>query len=148
MTLRDWLANRWISAHRTSPREIAALLAVVDRNLADAALEGLSPDGRLGIAYSATLQLATLALAAEGYRPARERAHERAIRSLRYTLGLDAALVRTLDGVRQKRNVMTYESAGTTSTREADEVYRLATELREQVIQWLRTRHPDLLPGA
>jgi hypothetical protein len=120
----------------------------VERDLADAALEGLSPDRRLGIAYNAALQLATLALAAKGYRPGRERAHERAIQSLRYTLELESALVRTLDGVRQKRNVITYETAGTTSTREADEVYQLATELKERVMRWLETAHPELLPGT
>jgi hypothetical protein len=78
MSLSDWLASRWLVVHESSPEEIRDLLEVVDRDLADAALEGLSPDWRLGIAYNAALQLATLALAAEGFRPARDRAHERA----------------------------------------------------------------------
>lgn len=117
----------------------------MERDIADAAIEQLSPDRRLGIAYSAALQLATLALAAEGYRPERQRAHERAIQSLRYTVGLEDGLVRTLDGVRRKRNVSTYERAGTTSAREAEEVYRLAAELLERVLGWLRSRHPSLI---
>jgi hypothetical protein len=78
MSLPDWLANRWLVQHESSREEVEDLLAVVDRDLTDAAIEGLSPDWRLGIVYNAALQLATLALAVEGYRPGRERAHERA----------------------------------------------------------------------
>jgi hypothetical protein len=63
MSLSDWLASRWLVVHESSPEEIRDLLEVVDRDLADAALEGLSPDWRLGIAYNAAHQLATLALA-------------------------------------------------------------------------------------
>ena len=67
MSLADWHTNRWIVAHEPSRDEIADLFALVDRDLRDAAVPRLSPDWRLGIAYNAALQLATLALAAEGY---------------------------------------------------------------------------------
>lgn len=108
----------------------------------------MSPDWRLNIAYNAALQLATLALAAEGFRPERQRGHERAIQSLRLTIGADARLVDTLDGVRRKRNLSNYERAGTTSPSEADEVYRLAVDLREHVVGWLARYHSGLAPGA
>jgi len=55
MTLQSWLENRWLTKHDPSPEEIADLLAVVDRDLEDAALDRLSPDGRLNIAYNAAL---------------------------------------------------------------------------------------------
>lgn len=134
-----------MTEHESSPKEIRDLLGVVDRDLADAALDRLSPDRRLGIAYNAALQLAVLALAAEGYRPDRSRGHERAIQSLLFTVGLEQDLVDTLDGVRRKRNLTTYERAGTTSPSEADEVYQLAANLRERVREWLGKKHPDLL---
>src|SRR5207244_11582993 len=60
---------------------------LVDRDLTVAATPRLSDDWRLGITYNAALQLATIALAAEGYRAARERHHERTILSLRDTIG-------------------------------------------------------------
>ncbi len=104
MSLSDWLANRWIVTHVTSRNEIADLLAVVQRDLDDAQVPRLSDVWRLGITYNAALQLATLVLAAEGYRPSRERAHERAILSLRFTIGADAGSVDVLDRVRRKRN--------------------------------------------
>jgi hypothetical protein len=146
MSLNDWLANRWIVAHETSRSEIADLLAVVQRDLEDAHVPRLSDDWRLGITYNAALQLANLALAAEGYRPARERAHERAILSLRFTIGADVEAVDLLDRVRRKRNQINYELAGSTSTAEADELFALVTALREQVLTWLEAHHPMLAP--
>ena len=88
MTLQSWLQNRWLTPHDPSAEEVVDLLAAVDRDLDDAALDRLS------------------------------------------------------------RNLSTYERAGMTSPSEADEVYRLATRLREDVITWLADRHPDLLPDA
>lgn len=146
MSLSDWLANRWLVAHEGSVEEIRDLFAVVDRDLEDAAVPRLSADWRLGITYNAALQLATLALAASGYRPGRERAHERAILSLRETIGVSAATVDLLDAVRRKRNRGSYERAGTTSAAEAAELHRVVTELRRDVVQWLKKTHRALCP--
>lgn len=144
MSLHAWLESRWIVSHESSRAEVEELLAVVDRDLADAAIDGLSSDWRLGIAYNAALQLATLALAAEGFRVARERAHERSILSLRFTVGLDADLVDVIDAVRRKRNVSNYERAGTASDTEAREMYAIAAALRTTVLRWLSATHPRL----
>jgi hypothetical protein len=146
VSLADWLANHWLVAHEASPEEIADLFSVVDRDLKDAAVPRLSADWRLGIAYNAALQLATLALAAEGYRPGRERAHERAILSLRETAGIAGNTVDLLDTVRRKRNQISYEHAGTTSDAEAEEFHKTVTTLRTDVVRWLNKRHPALLP--
>ncbi len=147
MTLRAWQANRWLVEHQPTPQEIADLLALVDRDLEDAAVDRLSPDWRLGIAYNAALQLAILALAAEGYRPDRQRAHERAIHSLRFTVRLENDRIAVLDGVRRKRNVASYERAGTASATEAEEILRLARDLRSRTLEWLGQHHPQLLGG-
>lgn len=146
MTLSDWLANRWIVPHEPSVDDIDDLFAVIDRDLEDAAVSRLSEDWRLGIAYNAALQLATLALAAEGYRPGRDRAHERAILSLRFTLRADARTVDLIDAVRRKRNLINYERAGTTSAAEADEFYEVAVALRADVVRWLKANHRALCP--
>ncbi len=133
-------------AHEASAQETADLLAVVDRDLQDAALSRLSPDWRLAIGYNAALQLATLALAAEGYRPGRERPHERAILSLRETAGISPSTVDLLDAVRRKRNQSNYERAGTTSSAEAAELHQVVTALRRDVVLWLKQNHPTLSP--
>lgn len=146
MSLADWLANRWIVAHEPTVEETGALFAVVDRDLADAAVPRLSADWRLGITYNAALQLATLALAAEGYRPGRERAHERAIQSLAHTAGIERDTVDLLDTVRRKRNQVNYEHAGTVSPAEADELYGVVAALRGAVVRWLAKKHRALVP--
>ncbi len=148
MTLKAWHDNRWLVEHAASDKEVADLFAIVDRDLADAAIEALSADRRLGIAYNAALQLATIALAASGYRPGRERAHERAIQSLRHSVMLDQDLIDTLDGVRRKRNLINYDRAGTASSSEAAEMHELAIELRGIVVAWLERHHPNLKPPA
>jgi hypothetical protein len=84
-------------------------------------------------------------LAAAGYRPDRQRAHERAILSLQFTIGLDPVTVATLDGVRRKRNRSNYERAGTASDSEAGEVYQIAVNLKARVLEWLGANHPALL---
>ncbi len=147
MPLSDWLANRWIVVHSPSVQEITDLFAVVDRDLTDAGTPRLSDDWRLGITYNAALQLATIALAAEGYRAARERHHERAILSLRETIAAKRATVDLLDVVRRKRNQANYEVAGSTSAREADELYKLVQALRSDVVRWLGKQHPKLCPA-
>jgi len=41
VSLADWLKNSWLVAHESSIEEIAALLAIVERDLANATLAGL-----------------------------------------------------------------------------------------------------------
>lgn len=145
MSLQDWLRSGWLVPHRTSPPEIGELLAIVTRDLADAQAAGLSPDWRLNIAYNAALQAATAALAAAGFRAAREAHHYRVIESLRHTIGAGAAVVAQIDQFRKKRNIGGYERAGAVSDQEAGEMLALAQRLHDEVIAWLRAAHPQLL---
>jgi 3-deoxy-D-arabino-heptulosonate 7-phosphate (DAHP) synthase len=145
MSLSDWQKNGWLPEHQTSPEEIRELLAVVDRDLADARAEGLSADWRTAIAYNAGLQAATAALAASGYRATRDQHHYRVIQSLRETVGLDAPTVGTFDVFRKKRNAAGYERAGLISDTDARAMRDLAERLRDAVIRWLKKRHPTLL---
>jgi hypothetical protein len=147
MSLEDWLRNGWLVEHKTSPAEIAELRAIADRDLADCRVQGLSPDWRLNIAYNAALQASTAALAACGYRAAREAHHYRVIQSLALTIGADASLVRQFDLFRKKRNIGGYERAGTVSDQEAKEMIALAERIREEVTDWLKSNHPEFLRG-
>jgi len=79
MSLAEWLNKGWLTNHKANPREIAELLGVADRDLTDSQIRGLSPDSQLSLAYNAALQMATAALAAAGYRAAREAHHYRVI---------------------------------------------------------------------
>jgi len=145
MTLQNWLLNDWLTPHKTSQQEISDLLAVADRDLSDCQSLGLSPDGKLHIAYNAALQAATAALAAAGYRAAREAHHFRVIQSLAYTIGAPSSLIAQFDQFRKKRNIGGYERAGTTSDQEAKEMFLLAKKIRSDVEAWLQDTHPELM---
>ena len=133
-----------MTKHQATADEIRELPAVADRDLHDSDVAGLSSDTRLGLAYNAALQVATAALAAEGYRAARDSKHLRTIESLALTIQLDGAVVRKFDAFRRKRNVSDYERAGTTSQREAVEMKAFAGELRRKVQVWLESNHGEL----
>lgn len=148
MSLADWQKYGWLTAHETSPEEIADLLAVVARDLDDSATEQLSADWRLNIAYNAALQAATDALAASGYRASRDQHHYRIIQSLRETIGAEKQTVRTLDVFRKKRNLGGYERVGTASDADAAEMRRLAVKVRDDVVAWLEKTRPELLDEA
>ena len=148
-TLDGWVSSGALQRHASSPQEVADLLAVVERDLADSQTPGLSADWRLNIAYNAALQAAKLALAAAGYRVAgsEKGIHYRLIESLRYTVEAPGADVDLLQRMKKKRHVSDYEVAGAVSEREADEMHALAVRVRDRVKIWLRERHPTLLAG-
>jgi hypothetical protein len=145
MGLTDWKAAGWLVDHKPTRDETRSLLGVIDRDLRDSEVSGLSPDTQLGLAYNAALQAGTLALAAHGYRASRDRKHYVTIQSLAMTIGAAPPIVRKLDAFRKKRNIGDYERAGSTSLTEAAELRDLARELRAAVQDWLRDHHPELL---
>ena len=145
MSLPDWERNGWLQSHKSSRNEVRDLLAVVERDLADSAAEGLSADWRMNIAYNAALQAATIALAVAGYRASRDQHHYRVIQSLMETLGMDASTVNVFDTFRKKRNAAGYDRAGLVSDADAAAMRALAERLKAAVVQWLKKKHPALL---
>ena len=147
MSLQQWADNAWIAEAQPSAQVIADLLAIAEREIADASLEGMSPDGRFDHAYDAVRSLCEAALHASGYMvPKDGRKHERVIGSLRFTLGgrwsEDADF---FDRCRRRRHQATYERAGVAQLRDADELLEAAKRLNGAVRQWLREHHADLL---
>jgi hypothetical protein len=145
MSLQSWLQNSWLVQHKTSPEEITNLLGISDRDLAACQVKQLPADWRFAIAYNAGLQAATAALAAAGYRAARDNHHYRVIQSLEFTTAPGRKLIDIFDSFRKKRNISSYNVAGSVSDKEADEMLKLATSLRADVESWIRATHPALL---
>jgi hypothetical protein len=145
MTLQNWLLNDWLKPHTTSPNKISDLFALVERDLTDCQAVGLSADWRLNIAYNAALQAATIALAAAGYRASRESHHYPIIQSLAHTINAPASLIACFDQFRKKRNIGGYERAGIASDRRQGRCFFLAKKIRDDVAEWLRTTHPELM---
>ena len=146
MSLQQWAENRWLRSHETSPQEIADLLAIVTRDLADAAGD-ISADWRFGIAYNAALKLCTILLHASGYRPEKNLQHYRTIAALPLILGermKDEA--EYLETCRRKRNIAEYDRAGVVTEQDAAELAAFCRDLRQEVLAWLDTHHPQLKP--
>lgn len=146
MSLKQWADNGWLRSHQTSPQEIADLLAIVARDLADAECD-ISADWRFGIAYNAALKLCTILLHASGYRPEKTLQHYRAIAALPEILGeqwKDEADY--LETCRRKRNIVEYDRAGVVTDQDASELAAFCKELRQEVLTWLDKNHPQLAP--
>lgn len=145
MSLETWLTNGWLVEHKATHDEISNLIAIGNRDLEQCALSDLDPDWKHNIAYNAALQLATAALAAAGYRARREAQHFRVLSSLALTVGSDPKLIRRLDQARKRRNFSAYDTAGMISKQETEEMINEAMVLRENVLEWLKLEHPNLL---
>jgi hypothetical protein len=143
--------QRWLDAgslrrHRTSRREVADLLAVAQRDLGDARVNALSLDRRFATAYSAALQLATIVLAASGFRAAAQRGHHVVTwQALPELMGAEVGETAVyFDSCRTLRNRSDYDRVGVVSQAEVDEVLRETDAFRRQVIDWLTREHPRL----
>lgn len=146
MSLDEWLSNSWIHPIAPSAGTIASLLAIADREIADASLEGMSPDGRFDHAYDAIRAMCEAALHAAGYVvPKGGRKHERVIQSLPFTVDGDwTAEVDFFDRARRLRHQTIYERTGVVQPQDADDLLATAGRLVIAVREWLRDRHPDL----
>lgn len=145
MTLKQWESNAWLRPEPTSKKEIANLLAIVDRDLKDAT-GSVSPDWQFGIAYNAALKLCTILLRVEEYRPAHGLQHYRTLMAMPLILGKERQEdANYLDSCRKKRNVVEYDYVGGASEKDAKELLQFAEELRSEVLAWLKENHPELL---
>jgi hypothetical protein len=146
MSLQSWASNGWLRIHQTSPQEITELLAMVDRDLADAQGD-ISNDWRFGIAYNAALKLCTILLYASGYRPEKTLQHYRTITALPLILGEQHKPdVDYLDACRMKRNMVEYDRVGGATSDDAGELIDFAKNLRTEVLEWICLNHPQLRP--
>lgn len=146
MSLQQWQNNGWLRPHKTDKEEISNLLAIADRDIADAASPQLSDDWKFGIAYNAALKLCTIMLYAAGYRPEKTLAHYRTLMAIEFTIGPhrkeDAVY---LDACRAKRNTVEYDNIGGASRAEAQELLEFTKELKSEVLRILQEKHPELI---
>ena len=146
MSLQDWLNNKWLRLHQTSPEEIGNLMGIVERDIQDANFREVSADWRFGIAYNAALKLCTILLYAKGFMSERGLAHYRSIQALPLILGDEREGDKTyLDACRIKRNKVEYDYSGGVTHAEADELTQFVVEFKYDVIKWLKDNYPDLI---
>ena len=148
MSLQNWLQIGHLINHQATVAEMRNLLDVVDRELGDAGVAGLSDDGRFTHAYDAALLLCKLALHASGFE-VQKRApghHSLWINSVEFTLGQKhkATLIH-LSKSSKLRHATLYDHAGVVQKQDADDLLETARQLRADVLAWLRSEHPILV---
>lgn len=147
MTLQN-LLGRTLDTVTPDRAQVAKLLAAAERNIADAQLSGLSAENRFDAAYKAIMQLAMLALHANGYRTRTSVPghHQTAIQTLTLTrtIGLQPVKVRLLDALRRQRNLSDYSGDLVADSAVVDCVAG-AKDLLSLVRGWLSAQRSDLL---
>jgi hypothetical protein len=148
MSLQHWLQIGHLNKHQATVAEVKILLGVVDRELADAGVAGLSEDGRFTHAYDAALLLCKLALHVSGFEIQKRVTGHHAlwINSLEFTLGADqkATLIH-LSKSSKLRHTSLYDHAGVIQKQDAADLLETAKQLRGDVQAWLHKEHADLL---
>jgi hypothetical protein len=146
MSLENWVKNNWLESREGDADEIGRLLALADGRLEDhrrAVAGKLSADVQLFLAYDAIRISATAALRAAGYRVVRGGSeHYRTIEALEFSIDPQKKLIPVLDALRRKRNLGSYTDYGLVSQSEADYCGKMAVDVREQVENWIRQKHP------
>ena len=146
MSLENYFKNGWLKKEATSPQEIADQLGLVSRCMKDASVEGISDDLRFYTTFNAVLALANIALRASGYRTTTQPGHHmRTIETLEYTVQADNKTIRKIMAFSKKRNVASYDSAGSISNEELKQILSTADSLQQTVETWLAANHPELV---
>jgi uncharacterized protein (UPF0332 family) len=142
MTWQGLLAAQRVRAHKTSPQEIHDLRAVVERDLKDAKLEGLSDDRRFATAYNAVL-LTKIVIALRGYRVTGIGHHQTTFQALEIAMGRSIIpLSSYFDRCRRQRNQVDYDMANAATEAEANLLVQKAEEYPKLVEGWIRKKHP------
>src|SRR3990167_8725662 len=133
MTWKQLQKDNRVQPHTTSNQELNDLRKLVDRDLKDAVLAGLSADRKFATAYNAILQLAKMAIACSGYRVLPKGGqHQTSFDALKLSMGRSIFdLADYFDTCRRKRNTVDYDFVDVVSQTEADELYQKALEFRK-----------------
>jgi hypothetical protein len=146
VTWTKLLASHDVQRHRTSKNELDDLRSLIARDLADAAVAGLSADRQFATAYNAALLAANMAIACAGYRVTAKVGHHRvSFDSVPLVLGPTARKYADYFEVcRRKRNVIDYTRSQVATGTEAAEIRAMTTAFYEVVEAWIDSTSPAL----
>jgi allantoicase len=140
------LASKEAQKHKTSKKELDNMRALIARNLADAAIAGLSADRRFATAYNAALQAANMAIACAGYRIVSKVGHHRvSLESTKLVLGKTAfKYADYFEICRRKRNTIDYTFSNVATETEANEILIQSSQFYGEGEDWIANNHPSL----
>ena len=146
MNLRAWFQEGKLRQHQTSAEELKNLLQLVKRDIEDAKVQTISADRRFATAYNAVLQLGTMLLYCQGYKPYGTGHHFIIFQAMKEILGTKYdTLADYFDSCRSKRNITDYTHAGGISEEEVAELIKEAESFLSIVLKWVKTNHPNLI---
>ena len=148
MTWQQLLNAKHVQTHATSKQELDDLRAVIERDLHDAGLTGLSADRSFATSYNAALQTAKMAIACAGYRVVAKKVHHQVtFEAAELAIGPSVSkLVTYFETCRRKRNTLDYDVANVVSDTEAAELLQKAQEFWQEVEAWIAKHHPSFVP--
>ena len=130
----------------TDPHEIGRFLGKINQRITDAAKRAVGLDSTFDIAYEGVLQIAMVALRAEGYRVKTTPGHQQiAIQSLPLTLELPKDETYVFDVFRRKRSQSIYGAEYDPSEAEVVALIEAAQKLQARLLDWLAEQHPTLV---
>lgn len=140
------MANGSVNTHTTSRQEIENLRELVNRDLQDAEIEGLSDDRRFATAYNAVLQLSKMAIACAGYRVSSNKTghHRTTFEAVKNAVPIRDVenLADYFETCRRKRNLIDYDATELASETEADELVKKAREFQTIIEDWISDNYP------
>jgi uncharacterized protein (UPF0332 family) len=144
-TWKEFKHYNRLKPHKTSKKEINDLFEVIERDLQDAAVEGISNDRRFATAYNAVLQLCKIVICIKGYRVSGHGHHHTSLEAAQLILGSKTNnLISYFDVCRRKRNLLDYEKAKVITQTEADEILVKAKEFRNLIKKWQKVSAESL----
>jgi len=147
MSFDELLQAKRLRPHEPTAEEIGDLFDRAMRDLQHARQTTDSQDWRFIAAYSAARAIATVPLAASGFRASGPGHHATVIAALPASLGPDAlGLKAYLNQCRALRNRALYDEAHLVTAERVEELLEAVADLRRLVLTWLAENHPDLLP--
>ena len=125
---------------------IENLRELVNRDLKDAEIDGLSDDRRFATAYNAVLQLSKMAIACSGYRVSSNKTghHRTTFETVKEAIAPQDVenLADYFETCRRKRNLIDYDATEVASETEADELVKKAREFQTIIEDWISDNYP------
>ena len=146
MSLENLVKTGQLEREPADKGEVQRFLGKIHQRLADAAARTVSLDSTFDIAYEGVLQIALVALRAEGYRVRNVPGHQQtAIQSLTISLGISGAEMFVFDVYRRNRSKSLYGAGHEPTEAEVRDFIKSALALQARLMDWLKAAHPEFL---
>ncbi len=137
MNLTEWIKAGELQKVEVTESTLKDILRLVERDLKDAQLDGLSEDRRFATAYGAVLNLASYIIRTQGYRVVGKVGHHKITFDVAaIVLGKKSHdLIDYFDLCRRKRNKVDYDAADIVSETEVKELIKNALLFKALILK-------------